>query len=221
MSDNDLSRLQVALSVQLSDESFETWTNGETEDLITWAVAQLYPRYAREINPQDSAATITIVAESYFYVLDETIRNVVRVDLVGPADSAGERLDYGRIDGGLWEVAGDLESGDGLLHVGAALNDAYDAGYYRLTGYGAYGVSGEYTIPDRLVPLTLAMARAEAVRRIAADRSRFKAWLEKNQGQNVSVNELKQLADDADAEIRYQKLATQRTWQKPTPGRQG
>lgn len=218
---NDLSRLQTALALQLGDESYDTWTGVEMEDLITWSVANLYPRYARELDPLNADTQITLVSGSYFYDLDSTIRLLQRVDLIGPVGGDGvTRQDYGRVDGSNWEVVGNLEDGTASLRFNHTLNDAFPGGYLRLHGLALYDLDA-YAIPDRLVPLVLATARAEAYRRMAGDRARFKAWLTKNQGQNITVNELIQLVNEADNEIQRLRGTTQRTWGKPVPGRQG
>ena len=77
-----------------------------------------------------------------------------------------------------------------------------------------------HLIPDDLVQLVLAYSRAEAYRRLAGDRQRFTAWLSRNQTQNISINEMLQMINEAETEARRLK-AERKTWQKPVPGRQG
>ena len=84
-------------------------------------------------------------------------------------------------------------------------------------GYQTYDLTTNY-IPDTLIPLVLAIARVEAYRRMAGSRSKFETWLAANQSQNVTVNELLLLINEADAEA--QRLARLfRRWHKPVPGR--
>jgi hypothetical protein len=216
MSDhNDLSELQSALALALHDPDYETWGATEGEDLVTWSVAQLWPRYGRAINAQDATGLITILDGSYFYLLDESFRAISRVDLLG-----ADGTEYGPLFGRSWELSGSLEDGEGLLHVSPSINDAHVGGTFRLVGYGIYDLY-DHLVPNRLVPLVLARARAEAYRRVGGDRLRFEGWLARNQTQNASVNELTQLINEADAEIARLTRDTQRTWQRPVPGHQG
>jgi hypothetical protein len=212
---NDLMVLNPALSLALRDPLNQTWGQDEVDDLLTWSVARMWPRYSRALTPAD--ATITLVSGTYYYDLPEGCLAVSRIDLL---DSSGN--DLGPISGRAWEITGDVYALAGQVHISPMI--ASTGGTLKLHGYGRYIVDspdGETgLVPDDFVPLVLARARAEAYRRLAADREKFKAWLSRSQTQNVSVNELLQMVNEADAEaLRLERQL--RTWQKPVSGRTG
>jgi len=66
------------------------------------------------------------------------------------------------------------------------------------------GEQGEYLVTnlptDNLVPLILALARAEALRRMAGKRAQSTQWAALNQKESISVNELMQMISEADNE---------------------
>lgn len=211
---NDLATLNGYLDTALREDTVDTvWTSTEKNNLIDWAVASLWPRYARPLDP--TASTVTLVADTYYYSLPTGTRNAVRVDVV---DSSSN--DYGPMHGRAWELTGDLIAGTGKIHVSPEYVSAYAGGTLRVHGYGVYDTATNL-IPDLYVPLVLAKSRAEAYRRLGANREQFKVWLARNQNQNVSVNELLQLINEADSEVRRLEMTIPRVWQKPAPGRQG
>ena len=198
------------LATALRDTTLATWDSREMDTLVTQAVARLYPRFSRAIAP--ASATIALVAGTYYYNLPASVIAVSRVDLL---DSSGD--DLGPINGRAWEITGDIYGGTAQMHISPQI--ASTAGTLKLHGYARYDVTTNL-IPDDFVPIVIARARAEAYRRVLADRARFKTWLSRNQSQNVSVNELVQEINEADAEIA--RLERQhRVWQKPVPARQG
>jgi hypothetical protein len=207
---NDLATLNSKLATQLRDTSYATWVTGEMDELIKRAVDSLFPRYARPLDPEST--TVTVVADDYYYSLPSGVRSVDRVDRY---DSDGN--DYGHIAGRSWELVGDVLAGTGKLHIGQVAN-ADDV--LHLHGTGVYDTTTNL-IPDHLIALVTARARAEAYRRVMADRERFKAWLARNQNQNVSINEMIQLVNEADAEAGRLARETPRTWQRPVSGRVG
>lgn len=209
---NDLSTLNGKLATQLRDTSGTlVWASTEKDDLITWAVTGLWPRFSRPLDP--TVTTVALVAGTYYYALPAGVKAVSRVDYYD-----ANLVEYGPLHGRSWEIAGDAFYGTGKLHVSPAI--AEQGGTVRLNGYGIYDVTTNL-IPDILIALVLAKARAEAYRRMGVDRVRFKEWLAKNQTQNVSVNELIHLINEADNEAIRLERSLPRTWQKPVPGRQG
>jgi hypothetical protein len=186
---NDLSTLNSKLATQLRDTANATWASVERDDLLTWAVAGLWPTVARYIEPTTSI--VTLVADTYFYALPTGVRLVTEVDWVDP--SANE---LGPVTG--YQIVGDAEDGTGKIQVSPTYVKLL--GTLRLHGYGVYDTTTNL-IKDRHVPLVLAMARAEAYRRMGSDRARFKEWQSQNQAQNVSVNELILLTNEADREV--------------------
>lgn len=209
---NDLATLNAKLTTQLRDTGATlVWASTEKDDLLDWAVAGLWPRFSRPLDP--AAATVALVTDTFFYALPTGVRAVSRVDYVDT-----NAIEFGPLHGKSWEIAGDAFYGTGKLHVSPAI--VSQGGSLRLNGYGVYDTATNL-IPDILVPLVLAKARAEAYRRIGPDRVKFKEWLAKNQVQNVSVNELLQFINEADNEMQRIEHSLPRVWMRPVPGRQG
>jgi len=99
------------------------------------------------------------------------------------------------------------------IEGGSAVNFTTD-----ITAGTVYGTS---YIPDDLVSLVLANARAEAYRRMGADRAAFTNWKARNQKQNISVNELYSLITEAESEALRLQRFTPKVWRRPVPGRLG
>lgn len=207
---NNLATLNGKLATALRDTTYAVWATGEMDDLITWSVSRLWPRFARPILP--SSASITLVADTTYYNLPSGVLTASRADYY---DSDSNEI--GPISGRHWEIVGDPLTGSGQLHIANALTQ--NAGSLKLHGYGRYDTSTNL-IPDEVVPLVLARARGEAYRRVAASRSKYEEWLTHNQMNDTSVNELILLINEADSETN--KLEKQfKTWQKPVAGRVG
>lgn len=205
---NNLVTLNGKLATALRDASYATWATGEIDDLLTYGLAALFPHLSREIAP--SSATVTLVAGTYFYNLPTGVMTVSRVDWVDTDSN-----EMGPIGGGSWEVVGSPILGTGQIHVSPVIAD--QGGTLRLVSYGRFDLTTNL-IPDDYVAYLLAVARAEAYRRMAGSRARFEAWQAQNQKQNVTVNELILLINEADAEAeRYRRQI--RIWHKPVPGR--
>jgi hypothetical protein len=214
---NTLAELTIRLGTALRDATYTTWASTELDDLITWAVADLYPLVSRPILPSSTVgaglAAVQLVAGTYYYSLPTGIVALSRVDLL---NSGGD--DLGPINGRAWEVVGDVYAGTAQIHISPYI--ASTVGILKLHGYGVYNVT-TFPVSDAYVPLVLAMARAEAYRRLGADREKFKSWLSRNQSQNVSINELLQFVNDADSEIERLRRRMPPSNHKPVPGRQG
>ncbi len=208
---NDLATLKTKLATQLRDEDAAdlTWSDAEKGDLVTWAVASLYPRRARPM----SEPVYPLDPETEDYPAPTGMREVARVEL---AKVATNHWQYD-LPGDAWYLYGDPMSDNLTLWVGRYYTSADN--YLVLHGYGTYDLSSNL-IPDEWVPLVLARARAEAYRRIAGDRARFEQWLASNQTQNMSINELLNLIQDADREAERLDRMLERTVRLPVPGRQ-
>ena len=209
---NDLTTLNAKLTTQLRDTGTPlVWASTEKDDLLTWAIAGLWPRFSRPLDPTTS--TVALVANTYFYALPAGVRAISRVDYVD-----ANTIEFGPLNGRSWEIAGDAFYGTGKIHVSPAI--VAQLGTLRVNGYGVYDGTTNL-IPDILVPLVLAKARAEAYRRMAGNRAKFEEWMSRNQTQNVSVNELLQMINEADNEMQRLEASLPRAVQKPVPGRQG
>jgi hypothetical protein len=215
---NNAAGLHDYLVTALRDTTYATWATDEMDDLIRWSVRRLFPRFARPFDGTSASASgVTLTALTYSYALPTDMLAVSRIDLY---NSDGELL--GPVDGHTWEVTGYALNGAGKLHISPQIVDNYVGGSVRCHGYGAYSLSTAASyITDDFVPLVLARARAEAYRRVGADRERFKAWLARNQSQNVSINELLQMINEADNEVLRLERDTARTYMKPMAGRVG
>jgi len=207
---NDLADLNSRFTVALKDAGHTIWPTAEKDEILQQSVRQLWPRFSR---PLDPLSTVFLEVDEAYYDLPNGTRAVSRIDLIDPNGG-----NLGAIPGRSWEVLGDLNKDTGQLHINPALVRADHSLY--VTGYGVYDTSANL-IPDEFAPLVLARARAEAYRRIAVERVRFKEWLARNQTQNVSVNELTQFINEADAEANRLVATTPRTWQKPVPAHSG
>ncbi len=208
---NNLATLSSKLATALRDTDHETWNSTEKDDLVTWAVANLWsgrPRIFRELDP--TTTTITLVADTYFYAVPSGVVDVHALDLYNGTN------EYGMVDGAAWQLVGDPFSG---LKIRVSPTLAETGYTLRVHGIGRYDTSTNL-IPDDFVPLVLALGRAEAYRRIAGDRARFEQWLASNQTQNMSINELLSLIEEADRTAARERQSV-RTMAHPVPGRQG
>lgn len=202
---NNLATLRAQLDTQLRDIDHSVWGQTEKEQILIHSVARLSPRVMRHV-----METIPAVAGTYEYALSTDIRSVFRVDLLDANNN------FSILPNGSWEVWGDAEgTAARTLHIGRAF--VRDNVTYRVHGYGTYNVTTNL-IDDNMVPLVLARARSEAYRRMGADRMKFENWLATNQTQNVSVNELMQLINEADREAEILDRQTY-TIKKPVPAR--
>lgn len=205
---NDLATMRNRLRQQLSDVDDATWDAGEKDDLLGWAMRRLNRRVVRKLDPRSATCTITLVSGTFFYSLNAAITHVYAVDWV---DSDGD--ERGEVGG--WEVVGDILAGSAKIRVNPQFT--YAGGYLYINAAGRYDLTTNL-IPDDYVTLILAMARSEALRRLITDRARFKQWQTTNQVQNISVNELAQMVQDADRQA-DQEWALMKQWQMPVNAR--
>lgn len=207
---NDLTTMRERLRQQLSDVNDDTWDAGEKDDLLLWAMRRMNYKVPRPLDPNATAQVISLVTDTYFYSIDSTIRNVERVALYD---------DQGDYNGTItaWEVSGDILKGTGQIHIAPALVEGWVGGEVHLYASGNYDYVTNL-VPDDYVAALLALSRSEALRRLITDRARFKQWQVANQVQNISVNELIQMVNEADrAAAEEQALLKQ--WQKPVTAR--
>lgn len=210
---NNLAGLNSKLDAELLDTADSVWTSAMKDEYLTEAVDDLWPRFSRTLEP--STTTVALVAATYRYSLPAGVCAVSRIDLL---DASG--TEYGSVNGRAWEVSGDLLSGTGKLHIGAAIVDGFAGGSVQLVAYGKYDVTTNL-IPNDLIELVIARARAKAYRQLGTLRANFKVWLSRNQVTNITVNELIHLINESDAEANRLEAKTPRTWQRPVPGRVG
>jgi len=211
---NALEDMRARIRTQLADVEDEVWDAGEKDDLLTWAVRRLNQRLNRPLDPDTSTQQIALVADTYFYAIDAGITHVNRIDLIDTnSNEVGEVLG--------WEVTGDLVAGTAKLHVSPRIVD--QLGTLRILGYGRYTLPAmtaaqTSAIPDDYVTLVLALARGEALRRMMTDRAKFRQWQVHNQVENISINELVQMVNEADQQANDEWAAMKR-WQVPVEAR--
>lgn len=203
---NDLATLKTKLATQLRDTDEDVWDTTEKGDLLTWAAAGLFPRLSKSVRE-----IVTLADDDDQYSLT-SVREVSRVDLL---DADGALVMP--LPGGTWEIWGDTYQSAVTLYVNPRYAKTGDT--LRVHGYAPYDLSSALP-PDAFVPLILAIARAEALRRMKDDRAKFEQWMNENQTQNVTVNELVLMVNEADAEI-ARLTRNLKVWRKPVPGRVG
>lgn len=204
---NDLATLRGLLDVQLSDEDHEAWSQTEKETLVTQAVNGLYPHFARPMSEPISPLT----ADTENYNAPTGMREVYRIEV---GEEATDLLI--RVLDGAWYTYDDPLTGNLKLFVNKQYSDT--AHYYIVHGFGAYDLS-DNLIPDTLVPVVLASARAEAYRRTIGSRARYEQWAAASHEHDVTVNELLALTQEAVADAERLRLRAPRTPRRPVPGR--
>ena len=209
---NDLSSLTAKLATQLRDTTYAVWTQGEMAELLTLAVDDLWPSVS--YRTKDDTTTITIVSGTRLYAIPTTVVDVDRVDV---KDASNKYI--GPMMDGSWDVTGDTLTGSGWLTVNPSVNDNYAGGKFVLEGYCRYDLVSHF-VPDPLVALVLAKARAEAYRRMGGNRAQFTNWQSRNQLQDMSVNELIALVNEAETEAERLRRR-HKTLRRPVPGRVG
>lgn len=207
---NNLATLSSKLGTALRDTDHAVWNSTEKDDLVTWATAELWPRYARAMDPSDVLQEVTLVDDTFAYAVPTDMLEVEQVEWIYGGDT-----ELGFLSAGQWMTTGDEYAGNLKLRIAPGI--VTSGGTLRVHGYGRYDLTTNLP-PDDYVQLILAKAREEAYRRVAGDRARYQQWMVANQKQGVSVNELLQLADEAERHaLRLEsRLRTQR---RPRPGR--
>ena len=190
---NDLTTLQGKLAEQLRDTGHETWSASEKNDLIRWAVADLAPGIMKYTTFSQAADNNT-----NFITMGGDFASIHRIDMWDADPTSGVSRMVMEIPGRMWEVQQSIEPGTDF-RVAISPRFTMTGYYYLVHGYVPYNTDTNL-IPDRLVSLVLAKARAEAYRRMGGDRARFENWLTQSERQDVSVNELLQLTREAQVE---------------------
>lgn len=203
---NDLATLTDKLETQLGDTDNAVWASTELNDLITWATEELFlyrPRVARE--------SVTLADDDDQYTLS-TLHTVYRVDLIDGDDQLLMPLPAGS-----WETWGDGQESGMTLYINPTY--ARTGWSLRVHGYAPYDLTSNYP-PNRVVPLILATARAEAYRRLIGERARYEQWAQGNPRSNTSMNELIQNVNNAEQEADRLR-STLRVFSRPVPAKVG
>lgn len=205
MANNDLADLKTKLAVALRDSANAVWDTTELGVLLTWSAAALYPRLAMA-----ATATIASVDDQEVYTLPAGMREVSMIDWYDDSSKMVMRL-----PGGSWEIQGDATQDGADLFINRIYSDGSHS--FLVHGYKEYDLATNLPL-ERHAPLIVAKARAEAYRRALGDRAKFQQWQALNQTQNVSVNEMIQMVNEADNEAKRLEQSAF-TWRRPKPGR--
>lgn len=212
---NDLTTLRGKLDTQLRDTTHAVWGQTEKEDLIAWAVQSLYPSFARPF----SAPIWPLTADRETYPVPAGMLEVYRVEL---GEVATDEL-IQVLDNGTWYTFNNPLTDELDIFVNQRYSDPDY--YYILHGIGRYtltsGLTPDQLIPDALVPLVLADARAEAYRRVAGEAARYEQWQNADPTQQASINHLLGLVDGAERDYLRNRAMLPRTMRRPVPGRLG
>ena len=196
--------LKDKLREQLNDSSDDVWPATEKDNLLTFALDEV-----NRVRPRLVRDTIAAVADQDTYTL-VNVYDVHRVDLLDDSNKV-----VMSIPGAAWEVWGDGEESGSSLYI----NPSYSqTGYsFRVHGYGPYDYTTN-TPSSQIQSAILAVARAEALRRMVTERSRFETYATANPRSDTSVSEILGMVNDADIEAKRLLVAI-RLIRRPTPGR--
>lgn len=200
---NDIATLRTRLAEDLMDPTMSYWSTTYLASILTEAINELWPRFGRQLATESQI--IAAVDDQSWYTVPTGMVEVHRVEVI---DSDGQMID--ELAPGTWDIHG----------TRIQINPTFAiSGYtFRLVGLAKYDATVNL-IPDELVPLVLARARAKAWQRALSDRLNFRQWATQNQIQNVSINEMIGMIRVGMAEFEdlYNRLPRAR--RRPVPGR--
>lgn len=175
------------LETALRDTTNAVWGASEIDDILTYALDE-----TNSVRPRVVSDVVALVTDTDTYVLTN-VYEVFRVDLL----DANSKLIY-PIPHGAWEMWGDNQTAGQTLYI----NPRYARTGYslRIHGYAPYTYSGTTNPPSRVQQAILALARAEAYRRVTGERARYEQYATANPRSDTSMAELLQLTNEADAE---------------------
>jgi hypothetical protein len=193
------------LETALRDSTNLVWGATEIDDILAYALDE-----TNRVRPLSVRDVISLTDDIDTYTL-VSVYEVFRVDL---RDASGKLVMP--LPQGTWEVWGDNATAGQTLYV----NPRYARGGYtiRVHGYAPYTFSGTTNPPSQVQAAILALARAEALRRIATERARYEQYATANPRSDVSLNEI--LNQMAEASTEAQRLLSDiRIIKKPVYGR--
>lgn len=182
----------------------DVWVEEELEFLCEIALAQV-----NAARPRSARDTIDMVTDTDQYALTN-VWTVHRVDWLDANDKIIMQL-----PARAWEVWGDNETEAQTLYVSPLY--ARTNFSVRVHGYAPWEWSAT-EFPYQVQQIIIAIARAEALRRLTNERSRFRQWAQTNPRGDVSVTELLSMTNEADNQAR-ELLSKLRIIKKPTVGR--
>lgn len=197
--------LGPTLEIMLRDTSNAVWGAAEIDEILAYALDE-----TNRVRPRVVQDTIAAIVEEDTYVLTN-VYDVTRVDLL---DASSKLLMP--MPSGTWEVWGDDQTAGSTLYINPKYSrDGYS---FRVHGYAPYTYTGSTNPPSQVQKAILAVARAEAYRRVTGERARFEQYATANPRSDTSMAEMLQLINESDAEAQ-RLLADIRLIRKPTYGR--
>lgn len=180
--------LGPALETSLRDTTNLVWGASEIDAILGYALEE-----TNRVRPRVVKDVIALVDAQDTYTLTN-VYTVFRVDLL----DASSRVVF-PLGNGSWEVWGDNVSAGQTLYI----NPSYAKTSYsiRVHGYGPYDYTTN-TPPLQVQEAILAVARAEAFRRVASERARFEQYASASPRADVSVNELLGQINNAEQEAK-------------------
>lgn len=182
----------------------DVWSTEELEFLCESALAQV-----NDVRPRSVRDIVALDPDDDQYALTN-VYSVTRVDWLDSNDKVIMKLPPNS-----WEVWGDGVSGAQTLFVTSAYTR--DSFSVRVHGYAPWTWSAT-DFPFEVQQLIIAIARAEALRRLVHERSRFRQWATSNPRSDVSVTELLSMTNEADNFARELK-SNLRVIKRPVQGR--
>jgi len=196
--------LKPTLGVALRDSANAVWTSAEFDTILSHALEE-----TNRVRPRVVKDVIALVEDQDTYVLTN-VYTVFRVDLLDASSKVVMPLPAGS-----WEVWGDNMSPGQTLYV----NPVYANSTYQLRvhGYGPYDYTTN-TPPLQVQEAIIAVAVADALRRITAERARYEQYAANSPRSDVSVNELLGQINQAEQNA-ARLLGDIRLIRRPTYGR--
>lgn len=192
------------LETSLRDTTNAVWGASEIDDILGWALEE-----TNRVRPRVVNDVIALTDDQDTYTLTN-VYSVFRVDLLDNFSKV-----VMSIPNGAWEVWGDNMSSGQTLYLNP--NYARTAYSLRVHGYGPYDYTTN-TPPLQVQEAILAVARAEAFRRVASERARYEQYASNNPRSDTSVNELLGQINDATVEAK-RLLDDIRLIKRPIAGR--
>ncbi len=193
------------LETALRDPTNAVWGASEIDDILSIALDQ-----TNRIRPRVVQDAVALVEGTDNYILTN-VYEVFRIDLLDASGRVVMPLPHGT-----WEVWGDNQTVGQTFYI----NPRYTLSGYslRVHGYAPYTFSGTTNPPALVQDAILALARAEALRRVVGERARFEQYATANPRSDTSMAELISEINEAQGEAE-RLLSNIRLIKKPAPGR--
>lgn len=204
--------LGPTLETSLRDTANAVWGASEIDAILSMALEETNrarPRVVKDVMTIGTDVGDDLAEGEDQFTLSN-VYTVFRIDLLDENDKVVRPL-----PSGAWEVWGDNMSSGQTVYVNP--NYVRNGMSFRVHGYGPYDYTTN-TPPLQVQQAILALARAEAWRRIAGERARYEQYASNNPRSDVSVNEILGQVNEADSEAQ-RLLGDIKLIRRPLPGR--